>query len=30
MVLGPAITAFFMALLKLFETKGDDYFTKES
>jgi len=28
MVLGPAITAFFMALLKLFETKGDDYFSK--
>ncbi len=27
MVLGPAITAFFMALLKLFETKGDDYFS---
>jgi len=29
MVLGPAITAFFMALLKLFETKGDDYFSSE-
>jgi predicted PurR-regulated permease PerM len=29
MVLGPAITAFFMALLKLYETKGDAYFSQE-
>ena len=29
MVLGPAITAFFMALLKLYETKGDNYFSKD-
>ena len=26
MVLGPAITAFFMALLKLYETRDEDYF----
>ena len=28
MVLGPAITAFFMALLKLYETKSDSYFSQ--
>lgn len=28
MVLGPAITAFFMALLKLFETQDSDYLTQ--
>jgi len=30
MVLGPAITAFFMALLKLYETRDEDYFTQET
>ena len=30
MVLGPAITAFFMALLKLYEERGENYFLSES
>ncbi len=30
MVLGPAITAFFMALLKLYETRDEDYFSQKS
>ncbi|MFC2074586.1 AI-2E family transporter, partial [Campylobacterota bacterium] len=30
MILGPAITAFFMALLKLHETRDDDYFSPKT
>jgi len=30
MVLGPAITAFFMALLKLYESRDEEYFSQET